>query len=72
MKRLLPLALAIALSSLSGCAVHSNAPIIQTPTTTKSHPRYAPPPETWSRQVALTSRRWLRLSWPTLGWLLTM
>nr|WP_298171723.1 hypothetical protein [uncultured Pseudomonas sp.] len=44
MKRLLTLALALALSSLAGCAVHSKAPISQNPTTTKSHPRYAPPP----------------------------
>lgn len=44
MKHVLPLALAIALSGLTGCAVHSNAPISQNPVISKSHPRYAPPP----------------------------
>ena len=44
MKRYLPMILAVALMSLSGCAVHSSAPISQNPVISKSHPRYAPPP----------------------------
>jgi hypothetical protein len=41
--KLLPIAAAIALLGLAGCAVQSTAPISQ-PTVSKSHPRYAPPP----------------------------
>lgn len=43
LSKLLPIAAAIALLGLAGCAVQSAAPISQ-PTVSKAHPRYAPPP----------------------------
>nr|WP_298139900.1 hypothetical protein [uncultured Pseudomonas sp.] len=44
MNRSIPVALAMALAALTGCTVHSSAPISQPPVVSKSHPRYAPPP----------------------------